>query len=544
MVRIWLVSCLVFFSNAAFAVLAEADAEASAVAEAEPRLIVLIAVDQLRRDRVDEKLPGGIGKFSRLGRNYVESNLDHGVTTTCPGHSVMLTGVNPGKAGIAGNTYIDRASFSTRYCVEDDNPEHSVLGVDEGRSPLNLKFNTLGDWLHAASPESKVFSVSGKDRAAITIGGHHPDGAFWYHKALGKFTTSGYYAKSLPAYVEAFNGEDPLVDGHLKDLPVTWDHPTGQYRADDYEGEAEDNLRVSGHAVKKGDVEDIYMQVYGTPYVDRQTLRLAERIVAEEELGQRGTTDLLAVSLSATDVVGHQFGPKSAEAEDALKKMDLWLGDFMDKVEQQTDGKVLFVLTADHGVAELPEYMTNENRNQCPEQGRISVNGFIAKLYWNIYKEFTLPFDRPDNLVKFSGGAFTINPTFAEENDLDVNEVAEWLTNYLRGLDIVEQAWTRAELQNDKSEIARLMRNSMTVDKSGDVVLQLAKDCILKPDAGTTHGSVYDYDRDVPVVFYGWQVTPGKIKGEAHSVDIAPTIADHIGLPIPANLDGKPLPLR
>jgi len=178
-----------------------------------PKLVVLIAVDQLRRDRLDPDLPGGLGRLAREGRVFSDGVLDHAVTETCPGHASMLTGRHPGAVGITANTYVDRATSTRRYCVEDPAPDAAVLTPTgepgPGRSPRTLKADTLGDWLKAADPEARVFSVSAKDRAAITLGGRRPDGAYWLIREPEPiFTTSGYYRSALPEWVMAFNRAD------------------------------------------------------------------------------------------------------------------------------------------------------------------------------------------------------------------------------------------------------------------------------------------------------------------------------------------------
>lgn len=521
------------FSSHGFADNSEAD---------KPALIVMVAIDQLRRDRLDASMPGGLGKILS-GRNYVEGMLDHGITNTCPGHVVMLTGSNPGPAGVPGNSFIDRETFESRYCVDDPSEEYQVLGGWDNRSPRNINVTALGDWLKQSDSNSRVFSISGKDRAAISLGGQNPDGVYWYHKDTGRFTTSGYYAESLPAYIEAFNGETPETDGYMSELPQTWEHDAGEFRPDDFVGEREDFGTASGHPILAGD--EVYEQIYRSPYLDQMTLELAAQVAEKEKLGAGDSTDLLIVALSATDTIGHSYGPRSAEAADALEKIDLWLGELLSQLESQVgEGRVLIALSADHGVAELPEYKTEQGTNSCPDQGRISVNGFVMSLYWNIYKEFSFPFNMPTKLVLFGGSAFTINQDERERVGIDEQELLTWLDGYLSGLEIVERTWTRQQVLEGEGEIARLLRNSFVAERSGDLMVQLKTDCILFPDGGTTHGSVYDYDREVPVVFFGWGVEPGQVSGAAHSVDIGPTLADHIGIAYPAGLDGKVLNLR
>ena len=201
-----------------------------------PKLVVLVSVDQLSPGRLSADMPGGLGRLMREGRVYTNAKLDHGLTNTCPGHVAMSTGVNPGKAGIPGNSYIDHITGQQRYCVDDEDDAHRVFGAQFNRSPKSMTATTLGDWLKASSPVSRVFSVSGKDRSAITMAGKNPDGVYWYEKSVAKFTSSGYYGP-LPDYVQVFNGDEFFVDGYAARFPKTWEHKPGSHRADDYAGE-------------------------------------------------------------------------------------------------------------------------------------------------------------------------------------------------------------------------------------------------------------------------------------------------------------------
>lgn len=513
-----------------------------ATASEQPALVVVISIDQLRRDRLPGEFTGGLKRLVS-GRNYVDARLNHGVTNTCPGHVVLLTGMNPGRAGVPGNSFVDRETYEPRYCVDDSNPSAKVLDSDDGRSPKNIRATTLGDWLKAANPKTKVFSVGGKDRSTIAMAGQNPDGAYWYNRDTGNFTTSGYYTKALPAYIQSFNGTTPELDGAVSKLPASWEHDGSPYRADDFEGENETYSRKSGHPVNAD--EEIYDQVYSSPYLDHLTLQVANLVIDQEQLGADEHTDLLSVALSATDVVGHRYGPRSAESIDALNKLDVWLGDFMDSLEARLGSdNILYALSADHGVAELPEWATQQNTNQCPDQGRISAYGFLGSLYWNVYKEFNFPFSRPDKLVVFGGSGFTVNRFVAEERGVETAQVIKWLDEYLEAQPVIKKAWTRTEIEDGTDDVARLLRNSIVEDKSPDVLTQLEKDCVITTEPGTTHGSVYDYDRDVPLVFYGWNVSPGSIRGDAYSVDMGPTLANHLGIATPHDLDGRVLSLK
>ena len=510
-----------------------------------PKLVLVVSVDQLRRDRVNASFPGGIGQMVREGRAFLDANLDHGITSTCPGHAAVLSGRAPGPAGIPNNTYIDHTTMQATYCVEDTDAAYSVLGGQGIRSPRALQASTLGDWMKAANPSVRVFAVGGKDRAVITMAGHRADGVFWYDKQQGRFTTSGYYAATLPDYIQAFNGRDALKDGFLQDLAETWTHDAGHYRQDDYVGESEQFGRSSGHPLGMGDAASIFTQVFKSPVVDTKSVALAKLIAEAENLGGGHQTDLLILALSATDTVGHLYGPRSAEAEDTLKNVDRELGALIAYLEKKLGKEnLLLVLTADHGVAELPEFMAEKTSLACPQPYRLTYKSFAKSIAWRVYWRYTRPFDKPTELIKFDASGIVLNRQYLKDKGLDFHTVLAELDDVITAFDRVEAVWRPDEIKHGTSETARLLRNSFTEGKSADLLIQFQRDCILMASkSGTTHGSVYDYDRNIPVIFYGWGVQAGQIKGEAHSVDIAPTLAQHLNIKMPAELDGKPLPL-
>jgi predicted AlkP superfamily pyrophosphatase or phosphodiesterase len=512
---------------------------------AKPPLVVIVAVDQLRRDRLTSGFKGGLGKLVSEGRVFSNAQLNHGMTNTCPGHAVMLTGVNPGRAGIPGNQYIQRDVWESRYCVHDDDPSSLVFGNTIQRSPKALRVTTLGDWLKIDDSETRVFAVGGKDRATITMAGHQADGVYWFDASQGIFTTSRYYVDQLPEYVSQFNGSSPLENGFVSGFPEQWDHPAGTYRRDDYPGEDVDLRNSSGHPLKQGSLQNIGEQVYVSPFVDKATFELARIIVEKEKLGQRNSTDVLALALSATDTVGHSYGPFSAESEDTLNRIDRELEGFLEFLDNRLgDGNYVVVLTADHGVAELPEWSIEKGRLACPDDtGRADPIGFIASLYWYIYSQFTFPFGNPLDLVRFAGTELSVNRDYAAVHGINADDVLSGLKNMLESKAVTKRVWTSKEVLEGVSREAILLRNSYVEGKSGDLMIQVNPTCIIK-GTGTTHGSVYDYDRNIPLVFYGKNIKAGTSNAEAYSVDIAPTLALYLGIEHPSGLDGRGLKLK
>jgi predicted AlkP superfamily pyrophosphatase or phosphodiesterase len=510
-----------------------------------PRLVVVVAVDQLRRDRAVPELPGGLGRLLREGRVYVDAALAHGVSETCPGHAVMLTGRHPGPAGIPGNRFFDLAAGRTLYCAEDPDPRARVIGGEEGRSPRLLRVSALGDWMKAAHPRSRVFTASGKDRSAIMLGGHAPDGAFWLQGGEHPgFTTSLYYRDTLPEWVQRFNGADPPRDGFWAALPERWEHRPELVapQPDDAPGEDDRFRRTSGHPLRSSDAERFAERLEVTPYADEAVLDFAAELVRSEGLGEDDVPDLLGISLSATDAVGHLYGPDSHEATDALERLDAALGRFLAGLEGRLGGDLLVALSADHGVLPLPESPLREEGGACPvEGGRSGLLRIGVGLMWSLHWQLS-PFGLPRPWVLVAGSQVAVDRPLAQRRGVAVETVAEAARRRLERHPAFARIWTRDAVLAGDDEIARLYRNSLDPERSGDLFVQIARGCLVSlRSTGTGHGTPYLYDRAVPLVFWGAGVRPGHVTGPAASVDLGPTLAGLLGVPAPEVLDGQRL---
>jgi len=530
----------------------------------EPRLVLVLAIDQLRGDRLDPTLPGGLGRLAREGRVFADAAHAHAGTETCPGHVVILTGLHPGHAGVPLNDWRDRETGREVYCVEDDSPDARVLppggGDGEGRSPRRIRGTTLGDWLQRAHPGARVFSVSGKDRAAIAMAGQGPDGAYWYSQdPPGGFTSSAFYVESLPDWVEAWHG--PGRDAWLARLPERWEHgsdgaPDGS-RPDDTPWEVARFSRVSGHPVGTGDREAVLTQTFFSPWLDELTLDFAGALVEAEGLGRDDTPDLLAIGLTATDTVGHLYGPGSQEARDALLRLDEALGRFLDRMEAIVgEGRLLVVLTGDHGVAELPEWVESVGAGACPVAGgRPDLAALDRALEAAVRAELGVeaaPSGEADSspdearwLLRASH-ELTVNRALARRHEVPVARVVAAAEAFLEAEPGVTRVWTAAEIERGEGPepFATLYRNSHDPERSGDLVVQTDPTCVFsRYPSGTSHGTPHLYDRAVPVVFHGAGIGGGVVRARAAPVDIGPTLADWLDVEAPDGLDGRVLPL-
>jgi hypothetical protein len=470
----------------------------------------------------------------------------------------MLTGRQPGPAGVPSNEFVERDTGRRVYCVEDDGEDAAVIGGGaepaQGRSPRKMRVSALGDWLKASQPGARVFTVSGKDRAAITLGGQHPDAAYWLDRGPAQgFTTSRYYRSELPEWARAFNRAAGGEPAFLARVPDRWEHPTGApangARRDDYPAESAQFGRTSGHPVRDPDVGVFLERLFYTPFLDDVTLDFARALVRSERVGLGPGVDLLAISLSATDPVGHLYGPGSQEARDALIRLDAAVGDFLAFCEAQVgQGSVLVVLTADHGVLELPEWLVETGASECPlPTGRGSSRALAEGVVAALHSALDPKGSPVAPWVMTSGYALTANRRLAEERHVPVSRVVDLARRWLSSQPGIVHVWTQEEIEEETgpAPFAVLYRNSFDPERSGDLIVQPAPTCLFSPSStGTSHGTPYLYDRAVPLVFFGSGVAPGVVRGRAATVDIAPTLARAIGLELPAGLDGHPLALQ
>jgi predicted AlkP superfamily pyrophosphatase or phosphodiesterase len=517
-------------------------APASSPGPVRPRLAVLLVIDQLRPDALDAaSLPGGLGRLVRDGRVFSAAAHDHGLTETCPGHVALGTGRHPGPAGIPSNEYIDPETGRAVYCVADSRPESAVFDAPAGRgvSPVAIRASALGDWVKAAHPGARVFSVAGKDRSAVALGGRRPDAAYWFDsEGVGRFTSSRYYMAELPEWVRRFSAELPLR------MPPKWIHAPelGLSTPDDAPGESTRYGRTSGHPVGSGDPRGVGRQIYSSPFVDELTLAFARELIERERLGLREEApDLLLISLSGHDVVGHMYGPESHEARDARLRIDARLGELLAFLELRSPFVV--ALSSDHGVLSLPEVLAAQGGARCPVPGGRAGFGTLAQALQQALVSEVGADAAKRPWLDFGGPQLGIDRESARAAGVEPERIVAALRKVIDQQPAVARTWTAAEIQSESSsEIAALYRNSLDPARPPDLLVQVAEGCLISTEpTGTTHGSPYAYDRAVPIVFWGTGITPGSDPRPARTVDVAPTLASQLGAAPSEPIDGRSL---
>lgn len=508
--------------------LSAADALGQTVAD-RPSLVVLITIDGFKGDnltRFGPQLTGGLARLSKGGAWFTNAHQDHGITETAPGHASLLSGRFPRSTGIAAN----------RIGVADENAPLLGFSGAYGASPVRFQGTALFDWMLAADSRSRALSVSGKDRGAILPIGRAKQQVYWY-PGDGDFITSRYYADSLPDWVRQFN--DRLMPHSYAGKSWTPLLPDSAYRE-------VDGVPIEGGGVNfmfphrlPADPDQAASIVRATPFLDELIVAMALEGVTAMNLGQGPTTDLLAVSLSATDAVNHRLGPDSKEAHDAVLRNDRVIGVFLDSLFKLRDpARVIVVLSADHGFSSSPERAPT---GMNPRPTRASLLPALAETRKRLKaaKVDTTAVDVDWQIVlvdraKFRGAG--ISPEAAIE-------VFEKAARTLPGIARIDRF---AALARDTATDPIARRWSHQFPQGSDVALvaTLTPGSLWGTGLVASHGSPYDYDSNVPIVFYGPGIAAGKRSEFVRTVDIAPTLAVLLGIKPLEKLDGVPLSVR
>ncbi len=531
-----------------------------------PRLVLQVTVDQLRGDLLmrfsDQLGKGGFRYLLQEGIYYNNAHHAHANTETIVGHVTLATGAHPAAHGMVGNLWYDRNAGRTVYNIED--PDYAILtggaGVDadteidptqraaasDGRSPGTILTSTFGDELSMQTAGgAKVFGVSVKDRGAVSMAGHTGK-AFWFSKSVAQFVTSSYYYDKYPDWVVQWNAKE-LPQGYSD---TSWEllNPVESYlfgERDDQEWEPDfaGFGRTFPHPFGTSDSKYFTTLLTLSPAGDQLTAEFAKTLIDREDLGEDDVTDFLGVSFSATDYVGHFYGPSSLESEDNILQLDRTLADLFAYVDEQIGlDRTLIVLSADHGAPEAPGYLqelgklggyvTPDSWDTAPAVERIKekfgITGPLMEGYDHPYLYLSEEVRKNDEihqtaletaiakeLVAFEGVAYAVPSTRLREGSLP------------------ENALTRAVL------------NNYHPDRSGDIYMVFNPGWFINDMDGlsvtVTHGSPWRYDTFVPIIFAGNGIKPQTVSRRVYTVDIALTLATIVGALPPSGASGEVL---
>jgi len=498
-----------------------------------PKLVVFITVDQLRPDyftRWESQLTGGLKRLWEGGAVFTDAHQDHAITETAPGHASTLSGRFPRSTGIIRNV----------EGVQD--PQSPVLGnpLAEKASPFRFRGSTLTDWMRLKDPATRALSVSRKDRGAIFPMGRGKQNVFWYAYD-GRFSTSTYYADTLPDWVERFNARGAWRRHAAR--PWTLLLPESAYpEPDSVPFEAGGRNFTFPHLVP-ADSAAAVSELAQVPWMDQLILDLALEGLSAMALGAGPATDVLAVSLSTTDAVGHRYGPDSREIHDQVLRLDRMLGVFLDSLYALHDSsRVVIALTADHGVTSIPEIRPGGSAAAAmhvyPEPFRAWLNGALRGMGQRRGMAIdTMAVQADDGLFYYNRDAFAALGGFPAELAREFAAYARTVPGVLR-VDLPADL-PRADTVNDA--VARRWLHMLPPDLPAFALVTLRPGHVWGRATYAQHGSPHDHDTRVPVIFYGTRFRPGKYGRFARVVDIAPTLA-HVLRVVPTEpLDGRVL---
>jgi predicted AlkP superfamily pyrophosphatase or phosphodiesterase len=500
--------------------------------------VLVLVIDQFRYDYLMRFRPFFVkGGFNRLldgGAVFTDCRYDYATTITGPGHATLLTGAYPNVHGIIENNWYDRDQQREVYCVEDLNTRmvanREKASASPGFSPRNLTASTLGDELRMATNfRAKAISISLKDRAAVLMGGHTPSAAYWYDVGSGRFVSSTYYMPTLPTWVDDFNHENP----------------TKQYCGKKWQALAEtpgaDGKVLSQFKPSPGETcpdPKFLGWVDNTPFMNQIELGFASAAIRSERLGQGPETDLVTLSLSVNDYVGHRFGPYSEEVADTTLRTDRYLAAFFDDLDKQVGlDNVWIAFSADHGAAPPPTFIQEHKLGLGMAQP--------ANIRSAAEKALTQAFG-PGPWIEDEDEAYLfLNRGTLKKRNIMESKAEEVAAQAAGAQEDVAAAFTRTQFLAGtlpNSPLARKAANSFNAKRSGNVFLIFMPFAVPSSSpTGTTHGTPWNYDAQVPLIFWGSAFKPGFYATACEPTDLSATLAAVLGLTQPSGTQGTPL---
>jgi len=505
---------------------AQQSADANHSTRTAPRLIVMITVDQLHPgyfDRFGHQLSGGLARLVHEGAVFTNAYQDHAITETAPGHASILSGRFPYSTGIVMNSagvYDAQAPL--------------IQSGDSGASPYRFRGSTLTDWLRTKDPRTRALSVSRKDRGAIFPIGRAKQDVYWYARN-GRFTTSRYYRDTLPDWVKRFNERHRVSDFAGKSwTPLL--SPENYPELDTVSVEGDGRGNVFPH-VLAADTAQAARALYEFPWMDELTLEMTLEGLAQTRIGMGPQTDVLSISLSTTDAIGHRFGPDSKEIHDQILRVDQMLARFMDSLFVLRDRSTIAIaLTADHGVAPFPQLAS--------KYGRVTGVSVDLGPLVQLTRDKLAAAGVSEGALGLQEGMVTVDRAAFAKQRVNVDSTVNAFLAAARRVPGVARADRLNSLRarsNDRDVVGRRWLHMIPPDLPVEAVITLAPYNSWGRRTYARHGSPYDYDAHVPLIFYGDWFKPGKYPATVRVVDIAPTLAWIAQVKPTERLDGRVL---
>ena len=512
-----------------------------------PKLVVGIVVDQMRYDyltRFETKY--GNGGFMRLineGYNCKNNHFNYVPTYTGPGHASVYTGTTPKYHGIISNNWYDRNLKDDVYCVED--PTYQPIGTDyksDGVSPQRMLVSTVTDELKKfTQKQGKVIGIALKDRAAALPAGHSANAAYWFQGGQeGHWVTSTFYMGQLPDWVEDFNNSN-IAKSYLKVWDTYYDIETYTESGSDL-NEFEGGFKGKETATFPYDLNKLKDNNKGfdilksTPFGNNLTTDFTIAALKGETLGQDNITDFLAVSYSSPDYIGHNFGVNSKEIEDTYIRLDKDIERLLNTLDDYVgEGHYTVFLTADHGAVDVPAYLQTLHE---------PAGYFDSKSFQDQLLDFmTETYGASDLIESISNNQIFLNRNKMVSMGLELGSVQNTIVNEIISYKDIYKAYTASTMATEYFDtgIEALLQKGFNQKRSGDVLFVLPPAVISYPKTGSTHGSGFNYDTHVPLLFYGKGIKTGSTNIKTEITDLAPTISALLNMSFPSGAVGKPL---
>ncbi len=508
-----------------------------------PKLVVGIVVDQMRWDFLyrysNRYTANGFKRLLGEGFSCENAMIPYTPTVTAAGHTSIYTGSVPAINGIVGNDWWDKNTKSKMYCSQDISVSTVGSNSTNGKqSPHNMLVTTIGDELRLATNfRSKVIGIALKDRGSILPAGHSANAAYWYDTQSGNWITSTYYTSSLPKWVSDFN-EKKVVDGYYENgwntlFPIeSYSQSTADEK--DYESKPFGATQTKFPYSLKQFQGKNYQSIAATPFGNTMTLEMAKAALENEKLGLGQETDMLCVSLSSTDYVGHSFGPNSIETEDTYLRLDKDIASFLTYLDTKIGkGQYTLFLSADHGVAHVPGFM---KENKLPG-GLFNESELTKELNAKLKEKFGL-----ENIVSgIMNYQIQLNHLLIDSANVDEKSVCGFIEKAVQLNDAIARVFTLKDLSFIplNAQLKDKLTNGYFPNRSGDIQLVLKSGYIDFGKTGTSHGVWSPYDSHIPSLFFGWGIKQGHTNRETYMTDIAPTITALLHVQMPSGCVGK-----
>lgn len=519
--------------------------QASAIGVQRPKLVVGIIIDQMRWDylyRYQKRYTdGGFKRLLNEGFSCENTVIPYVPSVTAIGHTCIYTGSVPSIHGIAGNNFVKNGKKV--YCTDDDTVKPVGSNSEAGlMSPRNLWVTTIGDEMKIASNgRAKVVGVALKDRASILPAGHNPDGAFWFDDKSGNFITSTYYMNQLPKWIEAFNGKK-LPEHYLSEKWNTL-YPKDTYtESTSDENEYENGIKKGVKATLPLNLPELYKKygyniIRNTPFGNSLTFDMAKAAIGGEQLGADDETDLLAVSCSSTDYIGHQVGTHAVKTEDTYLRLDKAIADFLSYLDTKVGkGNYLVFLCADHGAMNNARFLQDR---RIPA-GKWDDGVAAKKLNEVLAKEYPNTGDLVKTVMNYQ---VFFNREVIKNQHLDFAKIKQTVVDFLKEDSCVLYACDMEKTMTESipEEVKYRIVNGYNRERSGDIQIVLKPNFYTHGMKDTDHGAWNLYDTHIPLVFMGWGIKHGATTKRTFMTDIAPTIGALIHVQAPNGCVGQPI---